>query len=57
MLATFFPRDAELFRQTAAQIAESALWAGIHFRHDLVAGSDIGRGVARLVLDRIKDDA
>ena len=57
VLATFFPRDAELFRQTAAQIAESALWAGIHFRHDLAAGSSMGRQVAQIVLNRIKDDA
>ena len=57
VMAHFFPRDAEQFRGTAAQVAESALWAGIHFRSDLVAGSEIGRGVSELVLDRVKHDA
>ena len=57
LLAHFFPGDAETLRGTAAQIAESALWAGIHFRSDLTAGTALGRGVARLLLDRIKDDA
>jgi len=57
VLAHFFPRDAELLQQTGKQVSESALWAGIHFRSDLVAGNAIGRSVAQLMYDRIKDDA
>jgi membrane-associated phospholipid phosphatase len=57
VLAHFFPRDAAPLRGAAEQIAESALWAGIHFRSDLVAGTALGRGIAQLLLDRIKADA
>jgi membrane-associated phospholipid phosphatase len=56
-MAHFFPAEAEQFRRTAAEIAESALWAGIHFRSDIVAGTAIGRGVAQLLLDSTKQDA
>jgi hypothetical protein len=55
-LAHFFPRDAALFRQLGEEVSESALWAGIHFRSDLVAGNAIGRGVGQLLMDRIKND-
>ena len=57
LLAHFFPRDAALFRQLGEEIGESAVWAGIHFRSDVAAGSAMGQAVARLLLDRIKQDA
>jgi membrane-associated phospholipid phosphatase len=57
VLAHFFPRDAALFRQLGEEIGESAVWAGIHFRSDVVAGSAMGRAVARLLLDRVTGDA
>jgi len=38
MLAYLFPRDAEFFNSLANEAAESRLWAGIHYRSDLVAG-------------------
>jgi hypothetical protein len=57
LLGHFFPRDAALFRQWGEEYSESAIWAGIHFRSDLVAGNAIARGVAQRLLDRIKGDA
>jgi hypothetical protein len=57
VLAHAFPRDAELLRQMGEQVSESAFWAGIHFRSDIVAGGAIGRVVAQLMLERIKNDA
>jgi membrane-associated phospholipid phosphatase len=57
VLARFFPRDASAFQATGEQVAESAVWAGIHFRSDLVAGRALGRGVGQILFDRIKDDA
>jgi hypothetical protein len=57
VLAHFFPRDAAALRQIGEQVSESAIWAGIHFHSDIAAGNAIGRGVARLLLDRIADDA
>lgn len=56
VLAHFFPRDADLLRRTAEQVSESALWAGIHFRSDIVAGNATGRSVAQIMLDRIGGD-
>ena len=44
---------------TASQLfagAESAIWAGIHFRSDLEAGIAIGESIARLLIDRIRTD-
>jgi hypothetical protein len=57
VLIHFFPRDAAAWQAAAEQVSESALWAGIHFRSDIVAGNAIGRAVGRLLLDRIKGDA
>jgi membrane-associated phospholipid phosphatase len=57
LLAHFFPRDAEALRQAGEQISESAIWSGVHFRSDVVAGNAIGRAVARLLFDRIRHDA
>ena len=57
IMAHAFPAEAAPFRRTAAEIGESALWAGIHFRSDIAAGAAAGRGVAQLLLDRIRADA
>lgn len=57
VLGHFFPRDAALFRRLGEEYSESALWAGIHFRSDLVAGNAIGRAVAQLAFDRFREDA
>jgi membrane-associated phospholipid phosphatase len=57
LLAHFFPRDAALFRQQGEEIGESAIWAGIHFRSDVVAGTAMASAVAQMLLDRIKQDA
>src|SRR4030095_3010110 len=45
-LAALFPRDAEELRAMARQAAEARMWAGIHFRSDIIAGQKIGEGVA-----------
>jgi membrane-associated phospholipid phosphatase len=57
LLAHSFPRDAALYQATGEQVAESAVWAGIHFRSDLVAGRALGRAVGQILMDRIKNDA
>jgi hypothetical protein len=57
VLAFFFPRDAALLRQMGEQASESRVWAGVHFRSDIVAGNAIGRDVTQLMFDRIKNDA
>ncbi|HZQ37948.1 MAG TPA: phosphatase PAP2 family protein [Dehalococcoidia bacterium] len=57
LLAHFFPRDAEVFQVEADQAAESRLWAGIHFRNDIDTGKAMGRTIAGMVIDRMKNDA
>ena len=49
-LAALFPRDAEELRAMARQAAEARMWAGIHFRSDIIAGQKIGEGVAERVI-------
>ena len=35
---------------TAKQAADARMWAGVHFRSDVVAGQKIGEGVAEQVI-------
>jgi membrane-associated phospholipid phosphatase len=56
VLSYLFPREAATFQREANENAESAIWAGIHFRSDLEAGIAIGEGVARLLIERIRAD-
>jgi hypothetical protein len=40
----------------ADQAAESRIWAGIHFRTDVVTGLALGRRVAQKVIERAQSD-
>jgi membrane-associated phospholipid phosphatase len=54
MLATlgeFFPEDAAYLTAMSQQGGESRLWGGIHFRHDVVVGEDMGYQIAARVLE------
>jgi membrane-associated phospholipid phosphatase len=44
-LAHIFPADAAMFEALAAEAAEARVWAGIHYRSDIVAGRTLGRKV------------
>jgi membrane-associated phospholipid phosphatase len=52
VLSRLFPRDVARFQTKAREAGLSRLYGGIHFRSDHVAGVDLGRNVARLVLRR-----
>jgi membrane-associated phospholipid phosphatase len=56
VLAYLFPRDAVALNQRADEAGESRIWAGIHYRSDTDAGLALGRTVARMVIDRAKND-
>src|SRR6267378_32151 len=56
MAAYLFPRDAALFTDEANQLAQSRLWAGIHYQSDIDAGLALGRRVAQVVIDRANAD-
>jgi membrane-associated phospholipid phosphatase len=51
VLAAEFPAAAEAIRARAHEALESRIWAGIHVRHELVAGQKIGMAVADKVLE------
>ncbi|HET7380007.1 MAG TPA: hypothetical protein VFJ24_08210, partial [Gaiellales bacterium] len=47
-----FPRDAAFFTDNANQLAQSRLWAGIHYQTDIDAGLALGRTVAQTVINQ-----
>jgi hypothetical protein len=56
ILGYLFPRDAAVLAALAEQAEESRVWAGIHYRSDIVAGAAVGRAVAEKVIDRARKD-
>lgn len=56
VLIYLFPRDAEAIRRLATESGDSRVWAGIHFRSDLNAGSAMSKQVAELIIERAKND-
>jgi len=54
MLGYLFPRDAEAFAALGERAAESRIWAGIHYRSDIVAGRQLALAVANKVIERAK---
>lgn len=56
LLSYFFPGDKAVFDKLAKDGAESRFHAGIHFRSDNEVGVDMGRKIARAVIQRIQND-
>lgn len=56
LLGLLFPRDAATMNAIADTAAESRVWAGIHFRSDVVTGLALGRAVAQKVIERAQSD-
>ncbi|MDQ3247711.1 MAG: phosphatase PAP2 family protein, partial [Chloroflexota bacterium] len=56
VLADQFPASAEAVRAKAAEAYESRIWAGIHFRHEMVVGKAIGLAVAQKVIEHAQQD-
>jgi hypothetical protein len=57
VIAAEFPASAEMIRTRSHEALESRIWAGIHFRHELVAGQEIGLAVAGKVVGHDQDAA
>jgi membrane-associated phospholipid phosphatase len=55
-LGYLFPRDAAALKKLSDEAAESRIWAGIHYRSDVVAGIDLGRKVAEKIIERARSD-
>jgi membrane-associated phospholipid phosphatase len=56
VLGHLFPRDAEALATLGERAAESRIWAGIHYRSDIVAGRQLALAVANKVIERAKQD-
>ena len=52
----FFPEEKELFLKKAKEAAESRFQAGIHFRSDNEVALELGKKVAKKVIDKVKND-
>ena len=56
VLGYLFPRDAHYFLSRAKENAASRVWAGIHFRSDVLAGVAMGQEVGKAVIEYAKSD-
>jgi len=56
MMAYLFPREGSTFLELAEQAGESRIWAGIHYRSDIVSGTQLGRDVANKVIGIAEND-
>ncbi|HSL71494.1 MAG TPA: phosphatase PAP2 family protein [Longimicrobiales bacterium] len=51
VLAHFFPAHEQELDQALAEAGVSRMYAGIHYRFDILAGQNLGAAVARLAID------
>jgi membrane-associated phospholipid phosphatase len=56
VLAYLFPRDAAAIQTMLTEVAESRIWAGIHFRNDVNVGLQLARDVAGKVIGITQGD-
>jgi PAP2 superfamily len=56
ILGYLFPREAAALDALADEAEESRIWAGIHYRSDIIAGDALGRAVANKVIARAQKD-
>jgi membrane-associated phospholipid phosphatase len=56
ILNYLFPRDAAAMKVMLQQISESRIWAGIHFRSDIMVGLALGDKVAEKAIQRAQGD-
>ncbi len=51
VLAYLFPADAHYFRSRTRELAETRIWAGVHYRSSCEAGLELGKNVAQKVIE------
>lgn len=56
VLKYFFPQDESEYDHLVSEVNNARVWAGVHFREDMVAGNVIGREVAEAVLQKVHLD-
>jgi membrane-associated phospholipid phosphatase len=53
-MAHFFPNRADEITARGEEMGWSRLWAGIHYRSDVLAGLRLGRSVAQVIIDAVE---
>lgn len=56
LFAYLFPTEANYFRKKAKEVAESRFQGGIHFRTDNEVALELGKKVARAIIQKTKAD-
>lgn len=56
VMAELFPDRAAHYRELGEQASLSRVWAGVHYRFDVVSGEALGMEVAAAVLARMRGD-
>lgn len=56
VLGFFYPKDSQYFNDLAEEAGQSRLAAGVQYPSDVIAGLDLGRRVAKIVLDYAATD-
>jgi len=53
VMAHYFPNRADVITARADEMGWARLWGGIHYRSDIVTGLQLGRSVAKVVVDAV----
>lgn len=56
LLGYLFPREAEFYRSVGEETGLSRIWAGIHYRSDVVVGWEMARKLLQKVIERAESD-
>ena len=56
IMSYLFPQGTGAFQAVAQEAGDSRIWAGIHFRSDVEAGSNLAHDVAQKVIDVAQND-
>ncbi len=56
ILKYIYPDEAEFLEDKAREHQESRIWAGANFRSDITSGDELGRDVARKIIDYARAD-
>lgn len=56
VLEAFFPEDRNVYGRMVEEVDNARVWAGVHYRSDMLAGNALGADAARAVLARVHVD-
>ena len=55
ILSYFFPGESGVLEELAEQCSDSRLYAGVHYRSDCVEGVRLGKSVANVIIQELKE--